>query len=45
MKNNNATMGLLNATDTDYLSYLIGLVIALAILGYLIYTLVRPEKF
>ncbi|KAF0198590.1 MAG: hypothetical protein FD166_1231 [Bacteroidetes bacterium] len=26
-------------------SYLIGILIALAILGYLIYSLIKPEKF
>jgi len=34
-----------NATFNGPQSYLIGGIIALLILGYLIYTLVRPEKF
>jgi K+-transporting ATPase KdpF subunit len=33
------------AGSNDTLSYLIGGIIALAIMGYLIYTLLHPEKF
>jgi K+-transporting ATPase KdpF subunit len=33
------------AVANDPLSYLIGGIIALLIMGYLIYTLLRPEKF
>jgi len=37
------------SSDTDVsngpVSYLIGGIIALLILGYLVYTLLRPEKF
>jgi K+-transporting ATPase KdpF subunit len=33
------------ALSNDTVSYLIGGVIALLILAYLIYTLLRPEKF
>jgi len=33
------------ATANSPLSYLIGGIIALLILSYLVYTLVRPEKF
>jgi K+-transporting ATPase KdpF subunit len=33
------------ATANNSLSYLLGGIIALLILGYLIYTLLRPEKF
>jgi K+-transporting ATPase KdpF subunit len=33
------------AVSNGPLSYLIGGIIALLILGYLIYTLLRPEKF
>jgi K+-transporting ATPase KdpF subunit len=33
------------AVSNDPLSYLIGGIIALLIMGYLIYTLLRPEKF
>lgn len=34
-----------NTASNGPQSYLIGGIIALIILGYLIYTLVRPEKF
>ena len=33
------------ATANSPLSYLIGGIIALLIMGYLVYTLIRPEKF
>jgi K+-transporting ATPase KdpF subunit len=33
------------AASNSPLSYLIGGIIALLIMGYLIYTLLRPEKF
>jgi K+-transporting ATPase KdpF subunit len=33
------------AISNDPLSYLIGAIIALLIMGYLVYTLIRPEKF
>jgi len=33
------------AISNGPLSYLIGSIVALLILGYLIYTLLRPEKF
>lgn len=33
------------AVSNDPLSYLIGGIIALLIMGYLIYTIIRPEKF
>lgn len=33
------------ATSNSPFSYLIGGIIALLIMGYLIYTLLRPEKF
>ncbi|MGD0341143.1 MAG: K(+)-transporting ATPase subunit F [Bacteroidales bacterium] len=33
------------AVSNGQLSYLIGGIIALLILGYLIYTLLRPDKF
>ena len=33
------------ATANSPLSYLIGGIIALLIMGYLVYTLVKPEKF
>jgi len=33
------------ATSNDPVSYLIGGIIALLIMGYLVYTLLRPEKF
>jgi K+-transporting ATPase KdpF subunit len=33
------------AVSNDPLSYLIGGIVALLIMGYLIYTLIRPEKF
>jgi K+-transporting ATPase KdpF subunit len=33
------------AVSNDPLSYLIGGIVALLILGYLIYTLLKPEKF
>jgi K+-transporting ATPase KdpF subunit len=33
------------AVSNGPLSYLIGGIIALLIMGYLIYTLIRPEKF
>ncbi len=33
------------AVTNDPVSYLIGGIIALLILGYLIYTLLRPDKF
>jgi len=33
------------AVSNDPLSYLIGGIVALLILGYLIYTLLRPDKF
>ena len=32
-------------TSNSPLSYLIGGIIALLIMGYLVYTLIRPEKF
>jgi K+-transporting ATPase KdpF subunit len=39
-------MLLLSATDANNpLSYLIGGIVALLILGYLVYTLMRPERF
>jgi K+-transporting ATPase KdpF subunit len=34
-----------SAASNGPLSYLIGAVIALLIMGYLVYTLVRPDKF
>ncbi len=33
------------AVSNDPLSYLIGGIVALLIMGYLIYTLIKPEKF
>jgi K+-transporting ATPase KdpF subunit len=33
------------ASSNDSVSYLIGGIIALLIMGYLVYTLIRPEKF
>jgi K+-transporting ATPase KdpF subunit len=33
------------AVSNDPLSYLIGGIAALLIMGYLIYTLIKPEKF
>ena len=33
------------AASNDPVSYLIGGIIALLIMGYLVYTLIRPEKF
>jgi K+-transporting ATPase KdpF subunit len=33
------------AVSNGFVSYLIGSIIALLILGYLIYTLLRPDKF
>jgi K+-transporting ATPase KdpF subunit len=33
------------AASNDSISYLIGGIIALLIMGYLVYTLMRPEKF
>jgi K+-transporting ATPase KdpF subunit len=33
------------AVSTSFVSYIIGGIIALLIMGYLIYTLFRPEKF
>ena len=33
------------AVSNDPLSYLIGGIVALLIMGYLIYTLLKPEKF
>jgi K+-transporting ATPase KdpF subunit len=33
------------ASSTNSVSYIIGGIIALLILGYLIYTLLRPDKF
>ena len=34
-----------SAVSNGHVSYLIGGIIALLILGYLVYTLLRPEKF
>ena len=34
-----------SAVTNSRISYLIGGIVALLILGYLIYTLLRPEKF
>jgi K+-transporting ATPase KdpF subunit len=32
-------------TANDHISYIIGGIIALFLLGYLIYSLIKPEKF
>ena len=34
-----------NAPASDHSGYLTGLVIAIFILGYLVYSLLKPEKF
>jgi K+-transporting ATPase KdpF subunit len=34
-----------SAASNSPLSYLIGAIIALLIMGYLVYTLLRPDKF
>jgi K+-transporting ATPase KdpF subunit len=33
------------AVSNGHISYLIGGIVALLIMGYLVYTLLRPEKF
>jgi K+-transporting ATPase KdpF subunit len=41
----NATSSVLSTDSSSWIVYFVGAIIALLILGYLVYSLVKPEKF